>query len=67
MNRGWNPANGRCRSTGKRIYPTRHEAVQAARHYHGSAYRCDKCGEYHLTHYAPRVAKAIALVMGIRA
>lgn len=46
----WRPEWGKCPKLGKRRYPKRHDAqVDARRAGHLSAYKCQYCGDYHLT------------------
>lgn len=62
----WMPEWGLCGAgTEKRSYPSRHEAKKDARTIHGTAYRCPLygCGHYHITHYPPRVNRAIRLLL----
>lgn len=50
---------------GKRSYPTRHEAIKDARAIGGTAYKCrfPGCKSYHITHYPPKVNRAIKLLL----
>lgn len=53
-----------CPKQGKRRFLSRQDARAVARHYgHASIYRCETCGDYHVTHFTEREQKAIRLLM----
>lgn len=58
--------NRYCAHQGKRCFPTRHEARTAARLTpapHCSTYRCEHCGDHHVTHHSKRVQRQFAAVL----
>lgn len=60
----WRPEWGRCPKNGKRSYPKRSLARTACRGVgSGTPYRCQHCGDYHLTSYPPNVARAISYLI----
>lgn len=59
----WRPEWGRCPKTDKRRYPKRHDAqVDARRAGHLSAYKCEHCGDYHLTSQPRALQKVYKLL-----
>lgn len=60
----WQEVWGKCaQPPHKRRWPERHKAKRVARHTGGSAYQCPHCGDWHLTHYPPRVQRAITYLI----
>lgn len=63
--RNWARTVGRCRATGKLMYATEHQAsiALAKCQLYGRperrAYRCDRCGCWHLTHARLAVRESV--------
>lgn len=59
------PTIGQCVASKKRQFASRRLARDAARKTgpHCNVYRCQHCGEYHVTSQSPRLKRAIAYLL----